>query len=113
MGVAYVAWHVQRGRAHVLDALARRSSSTSTCPQPVRRFCRRRLALGRLHRWADWQSEVVWMSLYFSVAVWMSIGFIHLPARMLALAQSRLAERGRLVGPRGDLLACGVEPQTS
>ena len=36
------------------------------------------------HRWADWQSEVVWMSLYFSVAVWMSIGFIHLPARMLA-----------------------------
>lgn len=34
------------------------------------------------HRWADWQSEVVWMSLYFSVAVWMSISFIHLPIRL-------------------------------
>jgi hypothetical protein len=31
------------------------------------------------HRWADWQSEVVWMSLYFSVAVWFSIGLIHAP----------------------------------
>jgi hypothetical protein len=30
------------------------------------------------HRWADWQSEVVWMSLYFSVAVWLSIGLAHL-----------------------------------
>ena len=29
------------------------------------------------HRWADWQTEVVWMSLYFSVAVWFSIGLIH------------------------------------
>lgn len=32
------------------------------------------------HRWADWQHEVVWMSLYFSVAVWLSIGLIHAPA---------------------------------
>jgi hypothetical protein len=32
------------------------------------------------HHWADWKSEVVWMSLYFSVAVWLSIGLIHLPA---------------------------------
>lgn len=31
------------------------------------------------HRWEDWRSEVVWMSLYFSVAVWMSIAFIHAP----------------------------------
>ncbi len=28
-------------------------------------------------RWADWQTEVVWMSLYFSVAVWLSIALIH------------------------------------
>lgn len=28
-------------------------------------------------RWSDWESEVVWMSLYFSVAVWMSIGLMH------------------------------------
>jgi hypothetical protein len=26
------------------------------------------------HRWDDWKSEVTWMSLYFSAAVWMSIG---------------------------------------
>ncbi len=31
------------------------------------------------HRWADWQSEIAWMSLYFSVAVWMSIALIHTP----------------------------------
>ena len=31
------------------------------------------------HRWDDWKSEVVWMSLYFSVAVWLSIGLIHAP----------------------------------
>lgn len=30
------------------------------------------------HRWVDWQGEVVWMSLYFSVAVWLSIGLVHL-----------------------------------
>jgi len=29
------------------------------------------------HRWEDWRSEVVWMSLYFSVAVWLSIGLVH------------------------------------
>lgn len=31
------------------------------------------------HRWADWHSEVAWMSLYFSVAVWLSIALIHAP----------------------------------
>lgn len=31
------------------------------------------------HRWEDWQSEVVWMSLYFSMAVWLSIALIHTP----------------------------------
>jgi len=33
------------------------------------------------HRWEDWKSEVVWMSLYFSVAVWLSIGLMHAPLR--------------------------------
>ena len=28
-------------------------------------------------RWDDWKSEVAWMSLYFSVGVWMSISLIH------------------------------------
>lgn len=32
------------------------------------------------HRWEDWQNEVVWMSLYFSVAVWFSIALVHAPA---------------------------------
>ncbi len=32
------------------------------------------------HRWEDWQNEVAWMSLYFSVAVWISLSFIHAPA---------------------------------
>lgn len=32
------------------------------------------------HHWDDWRSEVVWMTLYFSVAVWLSIGLMHLPA---------------------------------
>jgi hypothetical protein len=30
-------------------------------------------------QWNDWKSEVVWMSLYFSVAVWLSIALIHAP----------------------------------
>lgn len=29
------------------------------------------------NRWEDWKSEVVWMTLYFSIAVWISIGMIH------------------------------------
>jgi len=32
------------------------------------------------HRWEDWKHEVAWMSLYFSVAVWLSISLIHAPA---------------------------------
>jgi hypothetical protein len=28
-------------------------------------------------RWTDWESEVVWMSIYFSLAVWFSIGLMH------------------------------------
>jgi hypothetical protein len=28
------------------------------------------------YRWEDWKSEVVWMSLYFSAAVWISISLI-------------------------------------
>jgi hypothetical protein len=31
------------------------------------------------HRWDDWKTEIVWMSLYFSIAVWLSISLI--PAR--------------------------------
>ena len=31
------------------------------------------------HRWEDWQSEMVWMSMYFSLAVWLSAILIHTP----------------------------------
>jgi hypothetical protein len=31
------------------------------------------------HSWNAWKTEVIWMSLYFSVAVWLSISLIHAP----------------------------------
>ncbi|WP_326542719.1 hypothetical protein [Pseudorhodoferax sp.] len=34
-------------------------------------------------RWDDWKTEVVWMSLYFSVGVWASIGLVHAPRLQL------------------------------
>ncbi len=40
------------------------------------------------HRWEDWRSEVTWMSLYFSVAVWLSIGLVHAPAPRPAAARA-------------------------
>jgi hypothetical protein len=33
------------------------------------------------HRLEDWQSEMVWMTLYFSVAVWISISLVHAAVR--------------------------------
>ena len=36
------------------------------------------------YRWEDWKGEVVWMSLYFSVAVWISIFMIHASLRGIA-----------------------------
>jgi hypothetical protein len=42
------------------------------------------------HRWSDWQSEVIWMTAYFSVAVWLSVALVHLPAAAVA---PRLAAR--------------------
>lgn len=34
------------------------------------------------YRWEDWRTEVVWMSLYFSAAVWLSVGLVHVRVRM-------------------------------
>ncbi|MEI6302751.1 MAG: hypothetical protein WCR74_15010 [Betaproteobacteria bacterium] len=31
------------------------------------------------HHWDDWKNEIAWMSLYFSVAVWLSIALVHAP----------------------------------
>ena len=39
------------------------------------------------YQWTDWKSEVVWMSLYFSVAVWLSIALIHAPRFEADIAQ--------------------------
>lgn len=33
-------------------------------------------------RWEDWQYPVLWMSLYFSVAVWISLAMIHWPRQV-------------------------------
>jgi hypothetical protein len=43
------------------------------------------------HRWQDWKSEVVWMSLYFSAAVWISIALVHTspPATRIAAGQRK------------------------
>ncbi len=45
------------------------------------------------HRWQDWHSEVIWMSLYFSVAVWLSVALIHVP---VAAFRGSSEETGRL-----------------
>ena len=46
------------------------------------------------HHWEDWKSEVTWMSLYFSVAVWLSIALIHAPAPRRHLASTTAARLG-------------------
>jgi hypothetical protein len=40
------------------------------------------------HRWADWKSEVTWMSLYFSVGVWVSISLTYVSAKAMFNAGS-------------------------
>lgn len=40
---------------------------------------------------ATWREEIAWMSLYFSLAVWFSIGLTHAPMRLLERAQARPA----------------------
>lgn len=47
-------------------------------------------------RWADWQSEVVWMTLYFSAAVWLSIALIRVPARLVAAGAAPVRPQPRL-----------------
>jgi hypothetical protein len=51
------------------------------------------------YRWADWKNEVAWMSLYFSLAVWISISLIHAPAlgRYLATGAPRRSVRPGIV----------------
>jgi hypothetical protein len=50
------------------------------------------------YRWRDWQSEVVWMSLYFSVAVWLSISLTHVRASTASL-ERRGSHRPAVTAP--------------
>jgi hypothetical protein len=40
------------------------------------------------YKWDDWYEELAWMALYFSAAVWASIGLAHIPA---VIESSRMA----------------------
>lgn len=49
-----------------------------------------------IHSWQDWREEISWMSLYFSIAVWISISLVHAP-------HSRRSFRSSLFGhPKPD-----------
>jgi hypothetical protein len=41
------------------------------------------------YRWVDWKGEVIWMSLYFSVAVWISISLVRVAHRAVARPMSQ------------------------
>jgi hypothetical protein len=45
------------------------------------------------YRWDVWKTEVAWMSLYFSVAVWVSIWLVHAPVPLARLSVRRLRLR--------------------
>ncbi len=48
------------------------------------------------HRWEDWRSEVLWMSLYFSVAVWISLALAHMPGARVPMARMGPAHAAKL-----------------
>jgi hypothetical protein len=41
------------------------------------------------YRWEDWKSEVVWMTLYFSLGVWFSISLTQPRVQVVRSADSR------------------------
>jgi hypothetical protein len=47
------------------------------------------------YRWDDWKSEVVWMSLYFSAAVWISISLIYARVPAINIASEEAGYLGR------------------
>jgi|HubBroStandDraft_5_1064220.scaffolds.fasta_scaffold66342_3 hypothetical protein len=52
------------------------------------------------HRWQEWKNEVVWMSLYFSVAVWISIALVHAPVPDAVIAAGQ-RKRAAPIDPLG------------
>jgi hypothetical protein len=49
--------------------------------QGLNDVCRRRVVS---HRWQDWKTEVLWMTLYFSFGVWSSISMVYASAALYA-----------------------------
>jgi hypothetical protein len=49
------------------------------------------------HDWAHWQTEVIWMTAYFSVAVWISIALVWAPRLLIPLGRQQ-APTARVVG---------------
>ena len=48
------------------------------------------------YRWDDWKTEVLWMSLYFSLAVWISLSLVYArvaPARLQAQRAAKTESR--------------------
>lgn len=56
------------------------------------------------HSWHVWKSEVTWMTLYFSVAVWISISLIHAASRRLSnrAVQKNLQLKGGYWSPTSE-----------
>jgi len=49
------------------------------------------------HSWDVWKTEVVWMSVYFSAAVWVSISMMHLPVQWPARRAQLNRAYGKLI----------------
>ncbi len=105
-GFAYVAYMFTVDVPDVLESLGRErigGTRVSGLADGVSDALQRRLVTWE---WQDWNSEVVWMTLYFSVAVWISISLVYAPA---AAAVSSYERNGRaLPSSRPD--PSGVSP---
>jgi hypothetical protein len=47
-----------------------------------------------VHSWHEWQEEIAWMTLYFSLAVWISIALVHAPLPRKAAEAAARGLRG-------------------
>jgi hypothetical protein len=52
------------------------------------------------YRWEDWKTEVVWMTLYFSVAVWFSISLINVRVPLMRLTAQKAKIRAAATASR-------------
>lgn len=71
-----------------------KSQGAATSPWPKAwRMCRHAGCVS--HDWAHWRSEVVWMTAYFSVAVWLSLTLVLAPRLRAAPATTPRLNGGR------------------